>query len=275
MDAPIFNVPASVTQNIARAKAFLHKGEPLRAVEAMMDALNLFEPKKIVGKAKYETEILLMECVDELSHSPKVAEFLKSISKSKDPRIAYAPGQEEQLSMVLPLIHKALKEDEELQEHALSGNSDERKSTLWMKGTSMLKEGNAARGKALLRRLAEDFGNEPGVYIMVGEALFQANLGMDAADFLEKAIEADPGDSKAYGYLANVYTEMREFAKAERIYKLVLKRFGKNYKTLINFGNLYRAWNKRDDAYDIAKMALQEAPGNPEAEELMKWADRG
>ncbi|MCL1915339.1 MAG: tetratricopeptide repeat protein [Desulfovibrionaceae bacterium] len=270
----IFSVPASVTQNIARAKAFLHKGEAIRAVEAVMAALDLFDPKKIVGKGKYETEILLMEVVVDLSNSPKIATFLKSITKSKEPRIAYVPGQEEQLAAILPLILKALKEEVEKKEQEISGNSDERKASLWRKGTEMLKSGNAPRGKALLRRLAEEYGEEPGVNFMVGEALFQAELGADAVEFLEKSMAKEPGEVKVYGYLANIYAEMREFPKAERIYKLVLKRFGKNYKTLINFGNLYKAWNKRDEAYVIAQMALREAPGNPEAEALYKWADR-
>ena len=37
---------------------------------------------------------------------------------------------------------------------------------------------------------------------------------------------------------------------------------------------MYKMWNKREEAYDIAKMALKEAPDNEEAQALLDWADR-
>jgi tetratricopeptide (TPR) repeat protein len=270
----MFTVPASVTQNIARAKTSLRKGDAIKTVDALIAALTLFNPKKILGKAKYETEILLMECVEELSRHPRVLDFLKKVSPGKEPRIPYMPGQEEQLSSLLPLLLKALKEGAEETEQNIEGSRDDRKSSLWLKGTNLLKAGDAPRGKAVLRRLLEEFGDLPGIFALVGEALYQANLGPDAADLLEKAIELEPGDNKSYAYLAHIYTEIKEFPKAEIVYRKALKRFGQHYKTLLNFAGMYKLWNKRDQAYTIAMMALKEAPDNPEAQELVKWADR-
>lgn len=275
MQGAVFTVPSSVIQNIARAKAFLHRGEPIKAVEAVMAALNIFEPKKIVGKAKYEAEILLMEAVDDLSHNPQIAAFLKDLTHAKEPRIAYVPGEEEKLASVLPLILKVLKEDAEQAEQNVEGNREDRRSTLWLKGAALLQSPDSApRGKAMLRRLLEEFNAEPGIFSLVGEAFCQANLGTEATDILEEAIRRDPEDSKSYGYLANIYTEMQEFPKAELIYKKVLKRFGKHPKTLINFASMYKKWNKRDNCYEIAGMAVKEAPDSAEARDLLKWADR-
>jgi tetratricopeptide (TPR) repeat protein len=270
----MFTVPASVTQNIARAKASLHKGDAIKAVNSLIAALTLFNPKKVLGKAKYETEILLMECVEDLSRHPRVLDFLKKVNPGKAPRIPYVPGQEEQLSSLLPVVLKALQEHAEEMEQTMEGSRDDRKSSLWLKGTGLLKAGDAPRGKAVLRRLLEEFDDEPGIFAMVGEALYQAKLGPDAVDLLEKAIELEPGDSKSYGYLANIYTETREFPKAEIIYRKALKRFGQHYKTLLNFAKMYKLWNKREEAYTIAMMALKEVPDNPEVQELVKWADR-
>ena len=267
-----FNVSPSVPQHIARAKASLKRGEPLKAVRSLMSALELFDPKKVIGKAKYETGIFIMEVVDELNHNVKVQDFLSKVDSPSD--IPYAPGQEHQLYAVLRVLEKVLQDDADAEEMDLAENRDDRRDQLWNKGTGLLDNGEPARGKAVLRRLAEEFGDEPGVKAKIGEALIKAKLAPEAVEFLEEAIAQYPNDHKSYGYIVRAYTDLRDFEKAEKIYIAALKRFGQHHKTLLNFANLYKMWNKRDKAYDIAKMALREAPGNKEAQAIMDWADR-
>lgn len=270
-----FNVPPSVPQHIARAKAALKRGEGLKAVRSLMSALELFEPKKIIGKAKYETEIFILEVVEDLNRNAKVQEFLVKANESGGPAtIPYAPGQEDQLYTALNILAKVLQEGEEAEELVLVENRDERRDQLWAKGTALLDKGSFGAGRAVLRRLSEEFGSEPGVNAKIGEALVKAKLAPEATEFLEAAIKQQPGDHKSYGYLVRSYTELREFEQAEKVYVAALKRFGQHYKTLINFANLYKMWNKRDQAYDIARMALREAPGNKEAQAILDWADR-
>lgn len=270
MTSAQFSVPPSVPQNIARAKAALKHGDALKAVRALMSALELFDPKKVIGKAKYETGIFIMEVVEDLNRSPKVQDFLSKVGSG----IPYAPGQETQLYNALGVMVKALQENVEAEETGLVENRDERRDQLWTRGTELLDKGEAARGKATLRRLSEEFGDEPGVNAKIGEALVNAKLAPEGVEFLEEAIRQSPNDHKSYGYLVRAYTELRDFEKAEKVYVAALKRFGQHHKTLINFANLYKMWNKRDKAYDIAKMALREDPGNKEAQDIMDWADR-
>lgn len=274
MPKAYFNVPPSVPQHIARAKAALKRGQGLKAVRSLMSALELFEPKKVIGKAKYETGIFIMEVVEDLNRNAKVQQFLAKVGSSGPSSIPYAPGQEEQLYAALSILEKVLMEDAEAEEMDLAENRDERRDQLWTRGATLLANGDAPRGKAALRRLAEEFGGEPGVNAKIGEALVKAKLEPEAVEFLEEAIRQSPNDHKSYGYLVRSYTELREFEKAEKIYIVALKRFGQHYRTLINFANLYKLWNKRDQAYDIARMALREAPGNKEAQAIMDWADR-
>lgn len=276
MSQPQFSVPPSVTQHIARAKSSLKRGDALKAVQSLITVMELFEPKKVIGKAKYETEILLAEVVEDLNRNPKVQEFLAKVSKDgRESRIPYQPGQEELLSAALPLLLKVLQEDAEEFEMSLAENREARRDQLWEKGTTLLgKEATLPRGKAILRRLAEEFPDEPGIHARIGEAMVKAKLAPEAVEFLEEAIRRQPNDHKSYGYLVRAYTELRSFEDAERIYVKALKRFGQHYKTLVNFANLYKLWNKRDQAYDIARMALRENPGNPEAQAILDWADR-
>lgn len=265
-----FNVPPSVPQHIARAKASLKRGDGLKAVRSLMSALELFNPKKVIGKAKYETGIFIMEVVEDLNRNAKIQQFLSKSGSS----IPYAPGKENQLYAALGVLVKVLQEDAEAAEIDLAENRDERREQLWIRGIKMLDSGDAPRGKAALRRMAEEFGSEPGINAQIGEVLVKANLAPEALEFLEEAINQQPNDHKSYGFLVRAYTELREFEKAEKIYIVALRRFGQHHKTLINFANLYKMWNKRDKAYDIARMALREAPGNKEAQAILDWADR-
>lgn len=270
-----FTVPPSVPQHIARARAAMKRGEALKAVTSLLNALDLFEPKKVIGKAKYETEIMIMEVLDELNRNAKVQEFLAKIDKKgKVSRVLYTPGQEAELYGALIVLRKVLQEEEEADEMNLAENREERRDQLWTKGTELLEKGEVPRGKAILRRLAEEFGEEPGVNAKIGAALVNAKLAPEATEYLEAAIRQAPSDHKSYGLLVRSYTELRAYEDAERVYLAALKRFGQHYKTLINLATLYKLWNKREKAYDVARMALREAPDNKEAQALLKWADR-
>lgn len=253
----------------------MKNGDALKAVRSLLNALDLFEPKKVIGKAKYETEIMIMEVIEEINRNAKVQEFLSKIdTKGKSSRVLYTPGKERELYGALTVLNKALQDEAESSEMVLVENRDERRDQLWTKGTTLLEQGEAARGKAVLRRLAEEFGEEPGVYAKIGEVLVKSKLAPEATEFLESAIRQAPNDHKSYGLLVRAYTELRDFEAAEKLYIAALKRFGQHYKTLINFANLYKMWNKRDQAYDIARMALRQDPGNKEAQTILDWADR-
>lgn len=262
-----------VTQNIARARGFLKRNEVLRALEALQVAVEMFQPRKIIGKARYETEIHLQECVEDLSRHPTVHNFLKAVSKGKEPSIRYHIGEEEALSGTLRVIYKVLKDQEEEISLIEGDTSEMRRDNYWERGTACLAEGQAPKGRALLRRMGEEFGHEPGVLTKIGGVLMEHRYLFEAVEFLEEAVERFPKESQAYSYLVKAYTELREWEKAEDLYTKALKRFGQHPNTLLNLGNLYRAWGKRDKAYDVAMRLLRLQPDSEDVQDLYAWAD--
>lgn len=274
-NANMFNVPPMVTQNISRARGYIRRNEILRALETLVVAVEMFKPEKIVGKARYETEIHLIECVEDLSKHPTVAGFLKSLAKGQqDPSIKYALGQEEHLAVTLRVIHKVLSDRNEEIQLMEEDTKEMRREDLWEKGTTCLTEGQAPRGKAYLRRMGEEYGREPGVLTRIGEVLVEHELWFEAAEFLEEALQKFHKDSKAYSLLIKAYTTLQEFEKAEAFYVKALRQFGQHPTTVINLAKLYRAWNKRDKCFDMAMKAKSLDPGNKEAQDLIDWAER-
>lgn len=264
--------PPSVTQNIARAKSQIKRDDPIRAMESLIRALELFQPDDIIGKARFEVEVNIIETINDLSRHPKVFSFLRNLTKSDKAMISYKPGEEGKLLAVLKVLRKALVETDAQVVRAAEAKVDERKNNLLEKAKGHLAAGESARGKGVLRLLAEEFGEQPGILYTVGELLAGATLPFDAAEFLEQAIEAFPKDSRAYGLLVATYQEVHEFEKAEAIYLKVLREFGNHPKTLLNLAKLYMAWNKKEKAFETAVQVLSKDPGNEEAKAIVEKA---
>ncbi len=262
--------PQAVSRNIARAKSLVRREEPIRALEALITGLELYDPAQLMGKARFEIEVLIQECVNELNRLPQVRSFLIALAKSDKVALAYTPGKEDQLKKLLPILRKGLEETEAAGRRSEHETREARKTMLQEKGLNFLKAGDAPRGKGALRVLGDEFGDEPGVLVEIGQWLVEAKLYFEAAEFLEQSIGAFPKESRAYAAAADCYLTLREFDKAEAVYLRATKEFGKHPKTMLNLARLYVQWGKRDKAFETARDVLAKDPNNAEAKEIVE-----
>ena len=54
-------VPQAVGRNIARAKSLLRRDEPIRALEALIVGLEAYHPAELMGKTRFEVEVLVQD----------------------------------------------------------------------------------------------------------------------------------------------------------------------------------------------------------------------
>ena len=263
-----FTVPQSVSQNISRAKSLLKRDEPLRAIDALIAGMNLYDPSGLLGKARFEAEVLIQECINELNRQPQVRTLIETLSKSSSTSITYTPGSETKIKAILPILRKGLMEMSSAKESAVINEKENRKKMLQEKGHAFLKAKDFARGKATLRVLADEYGEEPGILSSLGICMYEAELYFEAAEFLEQAIDLNLKDSQCYGIAASCYITLREFEKAENIYLKAIKNFGKHTKTLTNLAKLYLSWGKKEKAFDAAQDAYNLDPSNTEAKAI-------
>lgn len=269
-----FIVPPSVSQNIARAKSLLARGEAVRALSALLAAIELLESVQVVGRARSGTEIALHECVDACNHNPVIKKLIQGLARSDKAVIAYKPGEEKKLAGVLTLIRKALTEAEAAKEREAEDALRRQRENLFEEAQKCFRAKEAPKARALLRRLGDEFGSEPGVLASIGRMLMEADFLPDAVPYLEQAIADFPRDSGPYSELANVYLALREFAKAEKLYLAAIREFGAHPRTLTNLGKLYISWNKRDKAFDVLNQAMRLDPDNAETAELFAKVNR-
>jgi Flp pilus assembly protein TadD len=262
-------MPTAVSHNLNRARSLLKRDDTVRALESMIAGIDAFHPNTMPGKLRFEVEVLISECVQELNRQPMVRALLEKLSHSPNASVPYQPGKEVKLRSLLQLVFKALKESIADRERNAEEERVKRKELLLQKGAELLKAGDMPRGKAALRVAAEEFGKEKGIFVQVADLLLAHNLHFEAGEMLERAIEEFPKDAAAYGKATQCWTTLREFEKAEAVYLAAVKNFGKHPRTLLNMAKLYLLWNKKEKAFSVALEAYNKDKSLVEAKEIV------
>ena len=260
--------PLIVIQSIARAKSLFCRDEPIRGLDAFITGLELYEPAHLLGKARYQVEVLVQECVQELNREAHVRDILAALTKSPKSTLAYSPGNEDNLLNILGILRKALMESKKNKEAAAAQELEDRKNSLRARGRDHLNKGDAGRGKATLRVLADEYGHEPGVLLEIGQWLQDAKLLFEALEFYEAAMQSFPKEAKAYQGAAFCAVELHEADKAVEVYMQALRQFGKHPKTLFNLAKAHMMAKNRDKAFEFAQAAYKADPSNLEAKEM-------
>lgn len=265
----LFTMP-SAGRNIARAKSQLKRDDTIRALESLLAGLKEFEPRNVTGKTRFEIEVLVQECVRELNRQPAVRSLFETLAKSTTAQVPYTPGQEKNLLDILTILHKALSEEKAAERLSTRNRRERRRDDLLQKGRDYLQAGDGPKGKSTLRRLVEEFGEEPGVLLQAAELLYNAKLYFEAVEMLEQVMTTFPKESKAYRLAARIYMLVHEYDKAEKVYLKAIRQFGKHPRTLLNLAKLYATWNKGEQAFHAAREAYAKDPSLQEAKTLIE-----
>ena len=264
----LFAVPPEVGQNIARAQSLIKREEPVRALEALLRALSLFEPRNIVGRARSAAEISIYECLADFNAYPAIHNLIREIAHSDSAFIPYKPGEEAKLVAVLQLLRKAIAEAAAQKAAAVESSRVQLKEERFAKAEAAVKAKELPRARSIFHRITEEYGSEQGVLHRIAKILITSGLQPDAVEYLEAAQEAFPRDASIYADLVGCHLTLREYDKAEKIYLMVIKEFGRHPKTLVNLGKLYISWNKHAEAFEVINDARRLAPNDPDVKEL-------
>lgn len=263
----------TVRENIARAKGALRREELARALAVTAEALELYGRIKVVGAARFELEVNLDELLGDICRHTAVLPMLPSGPDGKPFVLRYVRGKEDILSTALRRLAEALvRQKEEAQEEEVR-KTEQRKVELFEKGQALLDAGDYPRARAILRRAADEFGKIPGVYLDIAQRYRKVSLPMEAAEIYELCMEHFPKESAGWTGAIDMYMEMQEFEKVEKLYVRVLQQFGQHPRTLCNIAAFYLQWRRKGKAAEFALRALQMEPDSLEAQELLRMAE--
>lgn len=261
--------PKGIRENLARAKSYLNRDDCERSLEAGVAAVEEYASIKLVGEAKFNLEVAIIEYANDLSRHHLIRGFFLANRITREPFVQYARGEERKLIERLEAIKHGLRHmaEEKAQEEA--GKDQLKRDKLYNIGLELMSKGELPRGKAYLRRYAEEYGAEPGVLTDIGNIYLRHKLYNEAAELFSLSMEEFPGDPKGYAGAVAAYTEVGSPEKVESIYLAVLRKFGPHPKTLLNLSKFYLGLRKREKAWDYARQAYSKDPNLLEAKEIM------
>jgi len=249
--------PKNVREHIARSKFFLQRKDLLKSLKSLGLALELLGSGQIFGRERIEIDILMEEAVRLVMEQ----EALKAVFPAG---LAHKKGKERELSATINrvanalelVLGKAKKEDRrkmlaELDELVLAGQAElDRKQPM--------------EARKHFRRAVELCGDEPGLYADIGNRFLQAGLLAEALEYLQKNIEAAPGDQRAYPPLVQCYDSLGETEKGEEVMRAALRRFGPS--ETMNLRLAKGALERRNwaEALANAQEVLKQNPTNQE-----------
>lgn len=267
----MFDTPSKqAKEHIARAKGALGKADAVKAMQNGFEAARILKSGKIFGRERFEVDVLMNEFVVEYNKNPEVRSHFTSRGIHATPYCRYERGKEKALMDFFQETIEAFRLEEEKEENKQAEKRENTKQKWLDQAQKLLDEGDTAKAKIYLRRVADTYGDEPGVLTDVGARLLGAGLFFEAGEVLEEAFEKNQKDSKALAYAVKAYRNAREFPKMEKLYKTALKVFGSHPKTLLNMAKMYLDWHKWDEAYNHAKQAYDGDRNLSEAKEIME-----
>lgn len=261
--------PKDLRENIARANGYLRRNEVARALTTMGSALRQFAGVQLMRGPRAELDIQISDFLVALIHHQAMQPLLDPHNTGKPKPIRYQQGKETALATVLEGLAKIMTSEEEAELRRTTEERLKRKRTLIETGTQLLSEGQLAKGRAFLKRVAEEFSEDPGIHVQVAQIFQSSGSLMEAGEMYEESMEKEPREAAGYTGAVNVWLELREYERAEKAFQAILRTFGGHPNTFGKMAKMYWDWHKRDKAEDMAIRALQGNKNQKEAQAVM------
>ena len=180
--------PKSIRENIARAKGYLRRDEVERALVTMSEAVRQLAEIKLARSARAELEIQIGEFLSGLVRHSVLQPLLDPGNTGKPRNICLQQGKEAALSTVLDGLAKILQTSAEQAVQQKAEDQLARKKQLISNGLEFLRDGQVAKGRAFLKRIVEEFGDEDGIRLQMGQIFAAAGLFAEAAAMYEESM---------------------------------------------------------------------------------------
>ncbi len=258
----------TVKEDISRATGYARRFMAIKALRAASGAFESYATSTaIMGRAKFELEVLLLDMLRELELVPDIKGQLKGPLKFKK-------GQEQQFALALAALAMHLEKLENQAEETALAQRRDRIATMFAKARQALKEKNLPTARRMLNAVCEQYATEEGICTTAAHMLSEAGLHVDAIPFAEKAIEHNPKDAKAFSLAVESCRQTGELTKAEGLLRDALRNFGAHPRTYVSLAKVLYQMGRWDQAYDAARAAYDRDSSLAEAKEILELTEK-
>lgn len=258
----------SIKEDISRATNYARRFMAMEALSASARAFESYASSTaIMGRAKFELEILLMDMLRELELVPDIKAQLRAPFK-------FNRGSEKKFAMALAALAMHLEKAAKKAQESADEERSRRIGNAFEKAADALREKNLPAARRILNTVCEQNPAEPGIFTRAAAMLAEAGLDSDVIPFAQKAMELNPKDAQAYGLAVEACKQIGELSKAEAILREALRSFGAHPKTYVSLARVLYQMGRWDQAYDAARAAWDRDSSLAEAKEILDLTEK-
>lgn len=243
----------TIREDLARAKAAYAKNDELRVLACLGQALRAFVVVKPFGPERTTIEGLFR---DVLAGLPRLSHVAAIAPKG----LPYAKGQEQKLAEYVAALYK--KVEAEIQRETLEAMRARklRIDQFVIKGSKLLAENNILEAQRNFRAAVEEYVDEKGLFPLIAGKLLEAGHHKASLEYVKRAIEEYPDNSRAYDFLMTALAGTRDFEAGEKLLRDVHKKTGDQSMLLANLARVSAKLEKWAEAKAAADTALELDP---------------
>ncbi|MBU4190794.1 MAG: hypothetical protein KKD85_00465 [Proteobacteria bacterium] len=255
-----------IREDIARARAYAGKSDYLKTLSCLSNVARGLVTSQIFGAEKFEIYAHLDEALRDLNK-------MKMIKRLFPDGLTYARGKEKQFYQTLVRLHGKL--GEAMQKARLT-KMRQRLAVLddnMIKAARLIKEGNKLDARKLYRKISEYFQDIEGINSDIGNRMAMFGMFSEAVEYLAKALETSPNDTRAHNALILCYEGMNDAPKAMDAVKEAMRRLGPSEGLYLRLAKLHLGKREWGEAHKNAQAALERNPLNSEAQKIVKQVE--
>lgn len=251
-------------QQLNSIRGYLRQGKPQPAVQALHSTILTILKTPLMKAERDEFERLLEDGIYLVTADPQVKQIFPL-------QVNYVPGKErellEDLKGLLEAFDCTIRDEAEEAMRLM----EERKQRMLKEGADMLTRGDSEGAKAKFQLLARENKDDSALLGSIGELLIQAGLYEEAIEYLESALNMNPGLAHLYNQIGMALRKLKRFETAEKYYLKASHYLGRDPNLFFNLGRLYMDWGNWEKALKAADAAVILEPEFLEAQKLASY----
>lgn len=258
--------PKDIREDIARSRTYAKKGDYLRTLKYMANAMKNLLTSQVFGSEKFEIYAHLDEALRDLNKMPMIEKLFPK-------GLGYQRGKEKAFYQTLMRLHQKLGEAMEKSRIAKLRKRLRVLDDNMIKAAKLVEADDPLNARKIYRKISEHFQDIDGIDSDIGNRMTQFGMFAEAIEYLNKALEISKSDIRANNALITCYEGLNETDKALEAIKDCMRWVGVSENLYLRTAKLHLKKREWGEVYNNAKAALDRNPLNTEAKKLMDQAE--
>jgi len=256
-----------VEEHLSRAKVAFLKGETLKPLVSLAEALKLVLTKNIPSMDMPRIGSLLRENFQNMSK-------MEAVKKIHPAPFIYKKGEEKNLLRTLLPVIKGVREEMERESLEAMRERKMKIDQFIIQGRKYLEKNNILEAQRSFRGAVEEYVDEDALFTIIADNLVTAGYSKEPLEYLKRALEIDPENRKACELAYVAFEKAGDFSAAEGFFESTVKKRGETAHLLLGLGRARVKLKKFPEAMEAAKKALDLDPDLAMAQKIIALAER-